>query len=280
MERWLVTGATGLVGTALCERAARTGVEIYRASRGGSDNSYPADLGERGEIGSLLNELQPDRVFHLGAVALPAHVALDVEAARQVNVLGSAEVVQWCARNDRWLLFASTDQVFDGETGPYSEGDVASPVTEYGRMKLAVEHLVIGAGGAVARLGWVLNDTSIGRPDFVRKSLDRLRQGHVVEAVVDEQRTPVKLSYGVEVLCQLALDDHSGLIHVAGLEHVTPYGLIRKEASAAGLSVDLVQRLGRAGLAPADRPRDLRLNTSRLRSLIFGNAEGVAVSVC
>lgn len=277
MERWLITGATGLVGAALCERAgAAGGVEIYRASLGGGGNSRRADLGKRGAISSLLNDLRPHRVFHLAAVARPAQVALDLEAARKVNVLGSAEVVQWCARNNRWILFASTDQVFDGECGPYSEGDVAEPITEYGQMKLMTERLVLAAGGTVARLGWVLNDMSTGRPDFLGMSMARLRQGYPVKAVVDEQRTPVKLSYAVEILRQLAANDHSGLIHVAGSEHVTPHDLIKKEAAAAGLSVDLVRRVARATLAPRNRPRDLRLNTSLLSSMFFVNPEEFA----
>lgn len=267
MERWLVTGATGLVGTALCDRAAGAGATLYKASLRGGGGSYPADLGTRGEISSLLDALQPDRVFHLGAVASPAEVAMNVEAARRVNVLGSTEIVQWCARNRRWLLFASTDQVFDGESGPYSEGDLAKPVTEYGRMKAEVERLVVDSGGLVARLGWVLNDTARGRPDFVQKSLAHLLAGHSIEAVIDEKRTPVRLSEVVEIICGLAAGNQSGLIHVAGPDHVTPYELILSEAMRAGLPTERVQPGTRANLAPRGRPRDLRLNTARLHAL-------------
>jgi len=271
-KRWLVTGATGLIGPALCAQARAAGIEVLATSRSGHLQSHPVDLSIPGAIGAHLEAVQPDAVIHLGAISHPAQVARDLPLATRVNVAASEEIARWCSRNNRWHLFASTDQVFDGRAGPYAEDAPATPVTAYGAMKLAAEQFTLDAGGLVVRLGWVLNDCGIGRADFVRKSLPILRDGGVVCAVDDEYRTPATLSLVVQAICQLAKRRETGIVHVAGDRHVTPYQILLEAALEAGLPGERVRRDTRLNLEPADRPADLRLNTDRLAALMFATS--------
>lgn len=267
-RRWVVTGATGLIGPAFCREARRNGVEVLPTSRSGRLGSQGIDLSVRGSISAFLDAECPDAVFHLGAISRPAQVSLDVEAARAVNLHASEEIATWCGQNQRWLLFTSTDQVYDGESGPYREGDHARPATDYGALKLAAEKLVVEVGGLVARLGWVLNDSLIGRNDFIREATGRMVAGEAVRAVGDEFRTPIQLTDAVNILCSLAERRHTGIVNVAGRRHATPYDLLVEAAENGGLPADLVQRETRLNLSPPGRPRDLRLDTSLLASLM------------
>lgn len=271
-RRCVVTGATGLLGSSLCDELRRRDFEVFSTSRSGGRGSAGVDLAVAGAIGAFLDATSPDVVFHLGAISRPAQVLVDREIASQVNLSATEEVAAWCAENRRQLLFTSTDHVYDGERGPYRERDLASPATYYGALKLAAEKSAIEANGLVARLGWILNDCSIGRPDFVREALGRMRMGQRVKAVGDEFRTPIQLSEAVRLLCDLADWHWAGIVNMAGRRHVTPYDLLVDMATRHNLSPDLVQIDTRHNLLPVGRPRDLRLNTDCLASIMSERA--------
>ncbi|WP_331089383.1 SDR family oxidoreductase [Phenylobacterium sp.] len=267
-ERWLVTGSTGLVGTIVSTAAARAGVHVVRASLSGRAGSLACDLRDARATARLLAHASPDRVIHLAAVSSPALAAEQADVAYDLNVRATELIADWCLRQQRGLIFSSTDQVFDGDRGPYRECDRPAPVTVYGQTKLAAERLVLAAGGLVARLGWVLNDRPAPRSDFVERGLVRLRRGEVLSAADDEHRTPV---YGDELgraVMRLAELDHRGALHVAGAIHTTPYEVLRARALQAGLDATAIRRISRRELAPPGRPRDVRLDTTVLLGLL------------
>jgi len=266
-ERWLVTGATGLLGTAVCSAAADRGIPTIGLSRTGGPFSLQHDLSSPQQIPQLLDRLQPDGVLHLAAMARPTAVERDPAAAERVNVDATRAIAEWCADNTRRLVFASSDWVFAGDQGPHREVDTPQPRTRYGRFKLAGERACIAAGGTVARLGWILDDRPIARGDFIWSGLERLRRGERVTAVDNELRTPISRSRAAKYLLEIARAPHAGVVHVAGHEHVTPYGLLHRLAQSQDLPTHLIQRGSSADLAPPDRPRDVRLDTSLLRRL-------------
>jgi dTDP-4-dehydrorhamnose reductase len=276
-ERWLVTGATGLVGTTVSAGATAAGVRVMRTSRSGGDRTIACDLRDYAGLIALLEATSPDRVVHLAALSKPAAVAANPVLAREVNVVATATIAAWCARNDRGLIFTSTDQVFSGEDGPYRESDPAWPATAYGQTKLEAEHIVLDAGGLVARLGWVLNDQPGQRPDFIEYALGRLVRGETVDAVDDEQRTPIYGSDLAQAILRLAELDRRGPVHVAGAAHTTPYQALADRAVAAGLDRRSISRISRRQLAPPGRPRDVRLDTTALRGLLTRGTKVAAI---
>jgi dTDP-4-dehydrorhamnose reductase len=182
--------------------------------------------------------------------------------------MATALIAAWCSRRRRGLIFASTDQVFSGSRGPYREADAPAPTTTYGRTKAAAERFATAAGGLVVRLGWVLNDRPAApRLDFIEHGLTRLQQGAIVDAAHDEHRTPVYSSELSAAILRLAEIGQAGAVHVAGNVHVTPYELLRTRAVGAGLDPTRVRPISRLKLAPAGRPRDVRLDTTLMQSL-------------
>jgi dTDP-4-dehydrorhamnose reductase len=267
-ERWLVTGGTGLLGSALRAAASNRGLATISLARSNASGGVRFDLCRLSQIPALLDGIQPTGVFHLAAFARPADVARNVPSAERLNIGATASIAEWCARRGVRLVFASTDWVFAGDRGPYREDDAPQPTTAYGKMKAIGERLCLDAGGSVARLSWILDDRPHGGTDFISRGLDRLRKGETVTAVGDERRTPISRSAAAEYLLDLRLWRDESIVHVAGENHTTPYDLLRQRAAALGLPVGRVAWGSACSLSPFGRPRDTRLDTSRLRSLV------------
>lgn len=226
------------------------------------------DLREPSAIEKLLDTVDPAQVIHLAAIAKPAEVESRHAEAIDVNLRATRAIAAWCAKRGRRITFASTDHVFGQAAGPHRESDQAFPSTLYGHMKLDGERMALDAGGLVARLGWVLDDSGDARSDYVSRALNHLRAGVSVSAVDDEWRTPIQTTDLGRILYRLVADERSGTIHVAGGEHTTPYRVLSAKARQHGLDARMIQRASRTSLQPPGRPGDLRLDTTLLSTLL------------
>ena len=109
-----------------------------------------------------------------------------------VNVIGTKNVINACARSGKKLIYVSTDFVFDGKKEkPYGEEDAPSPINWYGQTKYEGEKLV-----ASSSLSWVIlrlaypYRANFQKRDFARVLIDRLKNGEKVSLITDHIMTP------------------------------------------------------------------------------------------
>lgn len=112
MNRVLVLGARGMLGSALCYGLRRAGLETATLSRPDFDALTP-DF-ER------LGKLRPDAVVN-GMGLINRHLDQPETHFLRVNSLFPRRLADWCAGNDLPLIHVSTDCVFRGDRGPYDE---------------------------------------------------------------------------------------------------------------------------------------------------------------
>ena len=123
--RVLVTGATGLRGRAIMKAfadAELTGVALSRARAG----LVRLDLRQTAEIEALVERLQPEIIVHSAAERRPDVCEKDPEGTRALNVEATAALARSAAACGAWILYTSTDYVFDGTNPPYA-GTSACP---------------------------------------------------------------------------------------------------------------------------------------------------------
>ena len=80
-----------------------------------------------------------DTVVHCAAQKDQRKINLDPLIANTHNIIGTANLVDVCARWGIRLVYISTDYVFDGHSGPYNEESATNPVNKYGLSKLGGE---------------------------------------------------------------------------------------------------------------------------------------------
>ncbi|NKE37596.1 NAD-dependent epimerase/dehydratase family protein [Natronococcus sp. JC468] len=142
-----VTGATGFLGTHLCEYLRSEGWEVRGLSRPGSERNghedlewYVGDLFDRGVLESLVDG--SDAVFHLAGASL---WSADPETVHRVNREGTATLLEACAATDAGrVVFTSTSGTRrpNGGDPVADETDVAEPIGAYQASKARAEALV------------------------------------------------------------------------------------------------------------------------------------------
>jgi dTDP-4-dehydrorhamnose reductase len=238
-----VTGATGFLGRELTRLAPLSSTERV-------------EIRDPAAVEGLLSRVGPDVVIHTA-------YRQDGPGAWEVTVDGAENVARAAAAIGARLVHLSTDVVFDGRKGaPYVEEDEPSPVTEYGRAKAESERRVRGAHPEplVVRTSLI-----VGGPGHEASRHERAAHDPELTFYEDEIRCPVQVGDLARALLELAELGRAGILHVAGADSV----------SRAELAELVTGRPARRVLAPADRPLDCSLDSSRARSLLATELRGV-----
>jgi len=137
------------------------------------------------------------------------------DQAFQINAEAPRVLAEICRDKKAKLIHFSTDYVFDGEKRePYTEDDVAKPISFYGESKREGEKLVLQTQDRhlIVRVSWVFGPD---RPSFIDGVIKRARENEHVEAIADKISTPTYTRDIAQVLPQFFENDVSGLLHFA-----------------------------------------------------------------
>jgi dTDP-4-dehydrorhamnose reductase len=252
-----VTGAGGQVGREVVDVFAE--YDVVGATRD------QLDVGDRHAVLGAIGELQPDVVVHCGAFTAVDACETEVDRAFRVNSLGTRHVVEAARRVDAYVVYLSTDYVFDGtKPSPYVEWDTPAPASVYGRSKLGGEQ-EIDPGSAVVRTSWVC-----GRHGGnMVKTVLRLAAEHDKLSFVDDQRGyPTFADDLATILRRIVVSRLPGTYHVTNQGAVSWYEFARAVLSAAGADPERVRPIATADLQPArpaPRPANSVLDNAALR---------------
>jgi dTDP-4-dehydrorhamnose reductase len=264
---YLVVGADSMVGGALLTRLRQTGVRVLGTTR------RREQVREGCVHLDLANDIRRWRPPDSVSVAILCAGETRIQACKdnpagsaRVNVEGISQLAS-NLRNDRtFVIYLSTNQVFDGDIPFRSEQDPTCPVTEYGRQKAEAERRLRGAGSASA----IVRFTKILGPQTALFSTwaAALRRGQTIQPFCDLTLAPVPLSCVTNVLLLITARRLTGIFHVSGNEDISYEAAARIGAEALGADPQLVQPV-KVAQARADSealPAHTTLDMGTLRS--------------
>ncbi len=285
-KRILITGGSGLLGSNAA-RIAADGFEVYATY-----NSNPSqiagcqfvhlDIRDKQQVLSVLEEVKPDLVIHTAGLVNVDYCDEHEGEAWAINVEGTENVALASKQVGAKLVYISTDSVFDGKKGMYTEEDVPCPLTVYAKTKVEGERRVQRwlPDSIIVRTvfyGWSLH-TKKSLAEWV---VDGLREGKKLKMWTDALFTPILANNLAEVLIAMCRQNLNGIYHVAGKERCSKYAFGREVARAFGLDGNLIEpsSIAEAGLR-APRPKDPSLNIAKVSAAIdtklLGVKEGIA----
>ncbi|MDD5305297.1 MAG: SDR family oxidoreductase [Elusimicrobia bacterium] len=268
----LLTGATGYIGRRLVP-ALQGPWRVFRASRtAAGEGALDLDLADSDSIRRAFDAAAPTVVIHAGGESDPDACEKDPDRAKRVNVDAVKTLGLLCGASGARLIHFSTDLVFDGERGWYTEDDAPNPGGVYARGKAASEEaaLVRAPGATVLRISTAYGRPMGGRPGFVDSMRARLAAGEAVSAFTDQWRTSTAADQLPAVVAKLLADpDLGGVFHWGGAERATRFETAVTFARVMGFDENLIHP-GRAVDATfaSPRPRDSSLDSSRLAAAI------------
>jgi len=267
----MVTGASGLLGSTMIVVARERGEEatgVYHthpvAIPGGP--CVRADLTREEEVSQLVARFEPDWIIHTAALTSVDYCEDHPEEARLANREATRLLAEAARDAGSFLVYISTDSVFDGARGGYREEDDPGPLNVYAKSKLAGEE-------AVRRTlrRYLILRTSIYGWNLQRKlslaewMLAQLESGEPITAFTDASFSPILVNDLAEVILDMRTRALSGLYHAGGSEPTSKYGFACVLADVFGLRKDLIQpgSVDEADLR-ARRPKNISLATEKI----------------
>lgn len=249
MKRLLITGVSGLLGVNLaCLATGR--YDVVGVMRGELAAAVPgrtafvtiqADLNQPEEVERVLDEVDPDVVINCAALTNVDLCESHPREAMQANARLPERLAQATAVRGVRLVHISTDSVFDGERGDYTEEDEPRPINTYARTKLAGERAVAGANAdaLITRVnfyGW----SWLGSRSLSEYFYNNLSAGRLVLGFDDLFFCPLLVNDMVEILLRMVEAGLSGLYHVASSESLSKFAFGRMLAREFGFNEDLI----------------------------------------
>jgi dTDP-4-dehydrorhamnose reductase len=228
------------------------------------------DVTSAASIEAGFRQASPDVVVLLAAISDIDACESRPEMAEEINVRGVARVVEACARAGARLVFTSSAAVFDGTRHGYSESDVPTPISVYGRTKARAEELIRQAlpSAIIFRLALVVGFAQDhGTNAMLNKLAEKLRAGESVSFPNFEYRNPIDAgTLAGFILELLRLPGSSGIFHVGASESISRFDLGVKLAEKLGFARDLIKP--QTAPLPGRTPRGLDhfLVTEKIRA--------------
>jgi len=272
----LITGASSLPGYRTTLEALKRGHEVV-----GLHYTHPIpiederlkkvsiDITQWNDLKESIIKEKPDVIVHMAALGDVDLCEKDKVLAWMTIVEPSIKIASLASKIDCFIIYLSTDYVFDGERGNYREHDVPNPVNYYGLMKLMGE---IAFRSLCSRYA-IVRASSIyglgpGRMNFAKYVIEKLRTGETVKALTDQYTSPTQATLLGKTIVEIAEERIEGIFHAVG-ERMSRYEFAIKVADVLGLDRSLIQAAKMKEMKWfAKRPRDSSLNSEYTRSLL------------
>jgi dTDP-4-dehydrorhamnose reductase len=278
MQRILITGTNGLLGQKLVylllERNLTSAkqYQIIATSRGENRlvnkkgyQYFDLDITNSAEVERVFTQTKPHVVINTAAMTNVDQCEKERKTCDAINVdavsyqLRALEKMQHAEKNYKpHFIHLSTDFVFDGEAGPYSETDKPNPISYYGHSKYKADVLV-----EESAVSWAIVRTIIvygvvdnmSRSNLVLWAKSALQKGEKINVINDQFRAPT-LAEDLAEGCMLIADKKAkGIYNISGRDTYSILDLVYQIADFWQLNKSLIQVVSSATLdQPAKRP--------------------------
>ena len=274
MTKLLITGAGGMLGANLVLDELAAGqrviaVDYQHPVRHPRVESVTADLSRPGAAQAILADRRPAWVIHCAAATDVDACEADPEMAFRLNRDMAGQVAMAAHAVGARLAHISTDAVFDGEQGGYTEEDEPHPINVYGESKAEGERVVLSEHpeALIVRTniyGW----NAQAKQSLAEWFLARLEAGQPCPGFTDAWFSPILVNDLGIILVRLLASGQEGIWHVAGGECVTKYEFGVQIAAVFDLDARLIMpSTARDHRLMAKRGRQLCLQSNRIDGL-------------
>lgn len=275
-EKIAITGLSGVIGKKLREVLPKNIpiVDLYHtnASKGEAFENIEhrkVDLGKLDDIERVLGDINPTAIIHLAAITHIDRCEEDRKngkngAVWRINVDATEKVAKVAKELGSYLMFYSTECVFDGERASYKENAKTNPKNWYGVTKMEAERRVLRycPDSSTVRSVITYYENDAGKTQF-GFFLNKLRRGETVFAVTDQNATPTYTPDLVKASMIIIQRRLNGVFHIVPNKKITPFEFVNRLALKYGFDSKLIKEKTLGELFGKEKAR-LRLRNACL----------------
>jgi len=270
-SRVLITGAEGQLGRVLQLRLGMC-VDIIPTAKSPNPIAIEKrhvrqmDITKFNSVASTMSEVNPNIIINCAAMTNVDDCEKDHLSARNINVNGVQNLIKAAGKKVK-IIQLSTDYVFEGKNGPYSESNPTHPISYYGRSKLEAENIIRGALNpyCIIRGSVIYGDPVNAKTNFFAWVYDSLSRHKEINVVTDQTSNPAWLPLLSDAILQVILLNAEGIYHFGSDDCLSRYDFAIKIATVFGFDAKLVNPVS-SDTMPflAQRPTHSGLNINKI----------------
>ena len=255
----LITGSNGLLGQKLLHKLKKdSSVHLIATSKGRNRVSkkegytyFDLDITNNTEVTKLIESEKPQVVINTAAMTNVDLCEDEKQACNALNVDAVKYLADACANIDAHLIQISTDFIFDGEDGPYTEEAIPNPLSYYGLSKLKSEELL-----QAHSVRWTVLRTIIvfgvgeklSKGNIVLWAKGALEKGDPLNIIDDQFRAPTLAEDLADICILVAKKKALGIFNASGKDIMSIYEIVERIAKHYGNSTENLNKISTATL--------------------------------
>lgn len=271
--KFLVTGGSGLIGFNLLQILNELNHEtyvFYNKNKPISDATIKINLLDLESVAKNIRMIKPDVIIHLAAMTNVDQCESEKELANSINTKATQMLAQEASKEGIFLIYVSTDYVFDGKKGMYKEEDVPNPLSYYGMSKLEGE---IAVEKNCTFYSIVRTSTPFGfhpyRKSFPIWVIENLKNGNDVKIITDQFTSPTYTPNLSRMLIEIATKKLGGKLHAAGATRISRFEFAKLISKKLKLDDELIKptTINETNWL-AKRPKDSSLDVTKASNIL------------
>jgi dTDP-4-dehydrorhamnose reductase len=217
----LIIGGDSKIGSALYKRLVKGTSTVWKTTRRQNleENEFYFNLEDDINI-SIFSKIRFDFVFMCASITSLEYCRKNPDESKKINVVNTLKVLSYFNKNGSFVIFFSTNLVFDGTKPAFTFSDQTNPITEYGKQKVLVENeLKKLSKTAIFRLTKII--------DYDFKLFDSwiidLNNFKSITPIHNMKMAPVWLGDLVSFVSEFLLRPEKGIFHVSASDEITYY---------------------------------------------------------
>lgn len=272
MKKILITGGSGLLGGNLakiaCERFETHAAYYGHPIKIKNCNTFSLDIKNPDAARQMVTKINPELIVHTAALTNVDYCEDHQKDAWDLNVEGTRNMAKAAGEVDAKFIYISTDSVFDGKKGMYTEEDTPNPLNYYAKTKLEGEKLLsqFDLNFTIIRTciyGWNTQE-KFSLAEWV---INELQNKKKVAMFKDIFFAPILVNNLSEAIFEVAKLDLRGVLNVAGVERCNKFQFGRKIADVFDMDNTYITPISIEDFTgfKAPRPRDPSLDVSKAK---------------
>lgn len=243
MRKVFITGANGLLGQKLvtvfssenrvlgCDLQPEFFLSQPKLSKGFFEYGK-IDISDKEKLETFISSFKPEVIINSGAFTDVDGCEVEKDKAWKVNVEGVKNLAFLCKEFEIKLVHLSTDYIFDGKNGPYSEDEPPNPLGYYGLTKLESEKIIKNnlTDYIIVRSNVLYGKGVKVKKNFVLWVIDKLKNNENIKIVTDQLNNPTLAFNLAQAIAELVEKNFVGTVNIAGSEYLSRYDFAKKIA--------------------------------------------------